>query len=86
MKENNETHQPKLHRPRRAADFGLMGLGAAVILLVWFAVANSTDVTISFWGYHNQTKVITVIVLSAALGGVVGFVLGRRSKKRQQKD
>ncbi len=86
MKENNEAHQPKLRRPRRAADFGLMGLGAAVILLVWFAVANSTDVTISFWGYHNQTKVITVIVLSAALGGVVGFVLGRRSKKRQQKD
>jgi hypothetical protein len=53
---------------------------------VWFGVANSTDVTISFWGFHSHTKVITVIVLCAGLGGVVGFVLGRRSKKRTPKD
>jgi len=86
MAEPNPDHDASTLRPRRAADFGLIGLGAAVILLVWFAVANSTDVTISFWGFQGHTKVITVIVLCAALGGVVGFVLGRRTKKRKPKD
>ena len=86
MAENIEEHEASPLRPRRAADFGLIGLGAAVILLVWFAVANSTDVTISFWGFEGHTKVITVIALCAGLGGVVGFVLGRRSKKPNKKD
>jgi hypothetical protein len=86
MAGNIDEHEASPLHPRRAADFGLIGLGAAVILLVWFGVANSTDVTISFWGFHSHTKVITVIVLCAGLGGVVGFVLGRRSKKRTPKD
>jgi uncharacterized integral membrane protein len=86
MSENTNEHGNQRHRSRRVADLGLIGLGGAVILLVWFAVANSTEVTISFWGYHSHTKVITVILLCAVLGGVVGFVLGRRNKKRPPKN
>jgi uncharacterized integral membrane protein len=86
MTANDHDHDHGSLRPRRATDFGLMGLGASVILLVWFAVANSTDVTISFWGFEGHTKVITVIALSAVLGGVAGFALGRRKSKSRVND
>ena len=64
--------------PKKRPDWGMLGLGVAVVLLIWFALANDSAVTVSFWGYHSHTHVITVIAICAVLGGCVGFVLGRR--------
>ena len=83
MVDERDGSTQKRFRPRRLADVGLIGLGASAILLVWFAIANSNEVTISFWGIEGHTRLITVIVLCALLGGVVGFVLGRRNKRRR---
>ena len=47
MTENNSSTSMKKRR-----DWGMLGLGAAVVLLIWFALANTAEVTVSFWGYH----------------------------------
>ena len=78
MTENNSSTSMKKRR-----DWGMLGLGAAVVLLIWFALANTAEVTVSFWGYHGHTHVISVIVICALLGGCAGFALGRQRRRGQ---
>ncbi len=53
-----------------------------MVLLVWFALANSTSVTVDYFGYHAHSRVITVIAVSALLGAIGGFLIGWRGRQR----
>ena len=56
---------------------------AAVVLLV-FALQNSERVDVDFLVFDTQARVVTVIVVAAVLGFVIGFFVGRPSKLERQ--
>lgn len=52
---------------------------AAVLLLI-FAIQNSERVDVDFLVIDTQARVVTVIVIAALLGFVIGYLVGRPSK------
>ncbi|HLA94054.1 MAG TPA: lipopolysaccharide assembly protein LapA domain-containing protein [Actinomycetota bacterium] len=60
---------------------------AAVLLLI-FAIQNSERVDVDFFVIDTRARVVTVIVVAAALGFVIGFFVGRpsRSERKAMKD
>jgi uncharacterized integral membrane protein len=64
---------------RRAAT--LVGVGVAVVLLVWFALANLRDVRIDFWVFNRQAPLILVIVISGLLGALITALVMRRKPR-----
>jgi uncharacterized integral membrane protein len=59
----------------------LVGVAVAVVLLVWFALANLRDVRIDFWVFNRQAPLILVIVISGLLGALIGALLMRRRQR-----
>lgn len=72
---------PPLAPPDRS---GLSGRWIAVIvaavILVIFAILNSERVRVNFLLFDTQARVVTVIVASAGLGFLIGWLVGRPSK------
>jgi len=60
----------------------------AVILLIIFAIANSRRVDVNFLFFTARARVVTVIVLSAILGFIIGYYVGRpgRADRRLLRD
>ena len=59
----------------------LVGVAVAVVLLVWFALANLRRVRIDFWVFHRQAPLILVIVISGLLGALITALVMRRKPK-----
>ncbi len=68
-------------RPPRRAD-GSNGKTivavAAGILLVWFIIANSQQVQVTWWVFDTSTSLIVVILIAALLGAGITYVITRR--------
>lgn len=64
-------------RRRRGISVAQVLAAIAVILLVIFAIANSRRVDVNFLFFTSRARVVTVIVLSAILGFVIGYYVGR---------
>lgn len=74
--------EPEPHQtPDRRHQAALVGVAVAVILLVWFALANLRDVRIEFWVFSRQAPLILVIVISGLLGALIGGLAMRRRAK-----
>jgi len=56
----------------------------AAVLFVWFIIANSQEVEVTWWVFNTQTSLIVVILLSALLGAGITFFLMRRQNRRDQ--
>lgn len=56
----------------------LIVVALAVVLLVWFALANLRDVRIDFWVSSRQAPLILVIVISGLLGALITALAMRR--------
>ena len=56
----------------------------AAVLFVWFILANSQEVEVTWWVFNTQTSLIVVILLSALLGAGITFFLMRRHNRRDQ--
>jgi uncharacterized integral membrane protein len=56
----------------------------AAVLFVWFIIANSQVVDVTWWVFDTQTSLIVVILLSALLGAGITFFLMRRHNRRDQ--
>jgi uncharacterized integral membrane protein len=67
----------------RRRQFRLVGIAVGVILLVWFAVANTRKVQIDFWVFHRQAPLILVIVISGLLGALITALIMRRKPKTE---
>ena len=76
-------HAPEGDRKRvdRRHQATLIGVGAAVVLLVWFTLANLHDVKIDFWVIDRQAPLVLVILISGVLGALIGALLMRRKGK-----
>ena len=59
----------------------LIAIVVAVIVLGWFAVANTRKVQIDFWVFHRQAPLILVILISGLLGAVIALLIMRRKSK-----
>ncbi len=62
----------------------LIGVGAAVVLLAWFALANLRNVRIDFWLIDRQAPLILVIVISGLLGALITWLAMRRGSKSKE--
>jgi uncharacterized integral membrane protein len=62
---------------RRGISVAQVLAAIAVILLVIFAIANSRRVDVNFLFFTSRARVVTVIVVSAILGFVIGYYVGR---------
>ena len=58
--------------------------GVAAVLLLIFAIQNSERVDVDFLFFDAQVRVVAVIVVAAALGFVVGWLLGRPSRAQRK--
>jgi uncharacterized integral membrane protein len=63
----------------------LVAIVVVVILLGWFAVANTRKVQIDFWVFHRQAPVILVILISGLLGALIALLIMRRKPKPNPK-
>ncbi len=59
----------------------LAGIAIAVVLLVWFALANLREVRIDFWVFDRQAPLILVIVISGLLGALIAALVMRHRPK-----
>jgi uncharacterized integral membrane protein len=60
----------------------LMAAAVVVGLGLWFALANTQEVTVHFWVGTARAPVIEALVIAAAIGGLAGVLLARRSRRR----
>ncbi len=66
--------------------------GIAGLLLLIFAIANFERVEVNFLFFTSQARLVTVIAVSAALGFLVGWFVGRpgwaerRAARRAERD
>ena len=58
--------------------------GIAAVVLLIFAIQNSERVDVDFLFFDSQVRVVTVIVISAVLGFVVGWLLARPSRAERK--
>jgi uncharacterized integral membrane protein len=62
----------------------LISIVAVVIVLGWFAVANTRRVQIDFWVFHRQAPLILVILISGLLGALIALLIMRRKPKAEE--
>ncbi len=54
----------------------ILGVSGGV-LLVWFIIANSRQVEVTWWVVGTSTSLVVVILVSALLGAGITYVLTR---------
>jgi uncharacterized integral membrane protein len=54
-----------------------------VVLLI-FALQNSERIDVDFLVFDTQARVVVVILVSAAIGFVVGWLVGRPSRAQRR--
>jgi uncharacterized integral membrane protein len=73
--------EKQVDRKRQAR---LIAIVAVVIVLGWFAVANTRRVQIDFWVFHRQAPLILVILISGLLGALIALLIMRRKPKPEE--
>jgi uncharacterized integral membrane protein len=69
----------------RTHDLQVATVTLAVVLLVWFVLANTQKVRVHFWFFTANVSLIVVILISAALGALCTLLLGHSSRRRAAK-
>jgi uncharacterized integral membrane protein len=67
-------------KPARTSRGWQIATAVAALLLLWFAIDNSSSVNVHFWVRTVSAPVILVIVVSALLGALI-VALWRRSRR-----
>jgi uncharacterized integral membrane protein len=77
--------QPQQRAPSRDQTRLIVASVIAVLLII-FAVQNTKEVRVSFLFFHWDGRVIYVIILSALLGMLIAYLLGRRRRRVRRAD
>ena len=77
----DEPQRPQRRPPSRENQMRLIGALVVAAVLITFAVQNRNDVRVSFLFFHWDARVIYVIIVSALLGMLVAYLLGRRRRR-----
>ena len=70
--------------PRSGMSPKWIGAGIGAILLLIFAVQNGERVDVDFLFFDSQVRVVVVIAISAALGFVIGWFIGRPARAERR--
>lgn len=66
----------------RKHDARIIIITLAAVLLIWFVAANTQKVQIHFWVFSADASLITVILISAALGALLALLVRRARRPR----
>jgi uncharacterized integral membrane protein len=77
----DEPERPQGRPPTRENQMRLIVALVVAALLVIFAIQNTKEVRVSFLFFHWDARVIFVIIVSALLGMLVAYLLGRRRRR-----
>ncbi len=56
----------------------------AIVLFIWFVLANLQQVEVTWWVFSTQTSLVMVILLSALLGAGITFFFTRLRRPRDR--
>jgi len=85
--EEERDHARRIQRDRRARLATALSVLTLVVLFVVFISQNIDErPTIDFLLFHFQVSVIWIFLVVAILGGVVGYLLGRPSRRLRLHD
>jgi uncharacterized integral membrane protein len=82
----DEPQRPQRRPPTRENQMRLIGALVIAAVLIIFAVQNRNDVRVSFLFFHWDARVVYVIVVSALLGMLVAYLLGRRRRRTRREE
>jgi uncharacterized integral membrane protein len=79
--------QPESPEPRggHRRDVRLVAGGAAIVLLVWFALVNRGDVRVHFWVVSASSPLVVVVAIAAVFGAAIGALTARRWPGRRRR-
>lgn len=77
----DQQHLRAIQRERQARVAKALVVIALVVLFIIFIVQNTDPVQIDFLFFEFSPALIWTLVVVAFLGGIVGYVLGRPSKR-----
>ena len=78
--------QPRKPPPSREQQTRLIMAGVLALLVLVFAIQNTTEVRVSFLFFHWDARVIYVIILSAGLGALAGWLFQRHRRRDRREE
>ena len=74
--------------PRSGVSLRQVVIAVVAIILIAFGIANFKRVPVNFLLFDTQARLVTVIVVAAGLGFVIGYFVGRpgRLQRKYLKD
>jgi uncharacterized integral membrane protein len=80
----DEAQRPQgRRRPTRENQMRIVALVIAALILI-FAFQNTDRVRVSFLFFHWDARVIYLIIVSALLGMLLAYLLGRRRRRARR--
>jgi len=76
----DESPRPQRRSPSRENQMRIVALVIAALLVI-FAIQNTNRVRVSFLFFHWDARVIYLIIVSALLGMLLAYLLGRRRRR-----
>jgi uncharacterized integral membrane protein len=73
-----------IEEPRSAVTPRRVIIAIFAIVLLVFAIVNFDPVNVNFLLFDSDARLFTVIVVSAALGFVIGYFVGRPSREERR--
>ena len=70
--------------PRSGISFRQVLIAIVAVILIAFAIANFDSVKVNFLLFDTQARMVTVIVVAAGLGFVIGYFVGRPGRLQRK--
>ena len=70
--------------PRSGISFRQVVIAIVAVVLIAFGVANFDTVRVNFLLFDSQARLVTVIVVAAGLGFVIGYFVGRPGRLQRK--
>jgi len=70
--------------PRSGISFRQVLIAIVAVILIAFAIANFKSVKVNFLLFDTRARMVTVIVVAAGLGFVIGYFVGRPGRLQRR--
>jgi uncharacterized integral membrane protein len=70
--------------PRSGISFRQVVIAIVAVILIAFGIANFDTVRVNFLLFDTQARLVTVIVVAAGLGFVIGYFVGRPGRLQRK--
>jgi uncharacterized integral membrane protein len=70
--------------PRSGISFRQVLIAILAVILIAFGIANFDTVRVNFLLFDTQARLVTVIVVAAGLGFVIGYFVGRPGRLQRK--